>query len=85
MYSRTQQDILQAMGFVLYVPLPKTAGATAPGDAGIWETALGRNIRRHLHGVGVESLPLTALPADADSRRRLWRQIRHLRRLHERQ
>ncbi len=85
MFSRNQQDILQAMGFMLYVPLPQAAAPPAQNAAGLWETPLGRNIRRHLQGVSVERLSLTALPADAESRRRLWRQIRKLRRAHERQ
>lgn len=85
MFSRNQQDILQAMGFVLYEPLPQATDSPGVNNAGLWETVLGRNIRRHLQGVGVESLSLTALPADAESRRRLWRQIRNLRRTHERQ
>ena len=85
MFSQNQQDILQAMGFTLYVPLPQAATPPVVNAVGLWETALGLNIRRHLQGVGVECLPLAALPADAESRRRLWRPIRNLRRAHERQ
>jgi hypothetical protein len=80
MFSRNQQDILQAMGFVLYVPLPQTADTSPMDDAGIWEAALGMNIRRHLNGIGTEKLTLPSNLSSAESKRRLWRQIRNLRR-----
>jgi len=80
MLSRNQQDILQAMGFVLYVPLPQTADTPSMNDLGIWDTTLGRNIRRHLNGVGIEKLTLSSPSVSAESKRQLWRQIRNLRR-----
>lgn len=78
MFSKDQQDILQAMGFVLYVPLPRTADTPAANDAGIWETALGRNIRRHLGGITPEKLTMPSQPCNAAAKRGLWRQIRVL-------
>lgn len=80
MFSRNQQDILQAMGFVLYEPLPQTVDTSLMDDAGLWETALGRNIRRHLNGNGIEKLTLPTDISSAESKRQLWRQIRNLRR-----
>ena len=73
------------MGFTLYVPLPQAAAPPAENESSFWQSPLGRNISRHLQDVGVERLSLTALPADAESRRLLWRQIRSLRYAHERQ
>ena len=80
MYSRNQNDILQAMGFTLYVPLPQTADKLAVKDLGIWETALGINIRHHLSTIGTEKLTLPSNLSSAESKRKLWRQIRKLRR-----
>jgi hypothetical protein len=80
MFSRNQQDILQAMGFVLYLPLPQTVDTSPLNDAGIWEAALGINIRRHLNGIGTEKLTLPNDISSAESKRQLWRQIRNLRR-----
>lgn len=80
MFSRNQQDILQAMGFVLYEPLPQTVDTSLMDNADIWETALGRNIRRHLNGNGIEKLILPSKLSSAESKRQLWRQIRNLRR-----
>lgn len=80
MYSRNQKDILQAMGFTLYEPLPQTADTSPMDDDGIWETALGRNIRRHLGTIGTEKLTPPSNLSSAESKRQLWRQIRNLRR-----
>lgn len=80
MFSRNRQDILQAMGFVLYEPLPQTADTSPMDDAGLWETALGRNIRRHISAIGTEKLTLPSNLSSAESKRQLWRQIRNLRR-----
>ena len=80
MFSRIQQDILQTMGFVLYVPLPKLVDTLPINNEGIWVAALGRNIRRHLNGVGIEKLTLPSNLSSAESKRSLWRQIRNLRR-----
>ena len=68
-------------------PAPVAAAATAAADAPVaataplspfWDSALGRNIRRHAAGVDLAAIALPSDPARA--KKSLWRAIRAQRR-----
>ena len=78
MFSRSQLDILQSMDLVVYLPYHTTEASKACVSDDFWDSALGRNIRRHLNGIAPERLALLSTPGNAESKRGLWRQIRAL-------
>lgn len=91
MFDAAARQRLQAMGFTLYMPAhapvaavppaaatPSAAVAAAAPLSPFWDSALGRNIRRHAAGVDLAAIPLPAEPVRA--KKSLWRAIRAQRR-----
>lgn len=71
MFDAAARQRLQAMGFILYVP-------TEPFALGMplhpfWDSALGRNIRRHAGAVDLAAIVLPPDPVRA--KKSLWRAI----------
>lgn len=91
MFDAAARQRLQAMGFTLYVPAHAPAAAVPPAAATpspavasatplnpFWDSALGRNIRRHAADIDLAAINLPAEPARA--KKSLWRAIRAQRR-----
>ncbi len=92
MFDAAARQRLQAMGFTLYVPAHAPVAAVLPPAAAtpaatlavetplspFWDSALGRNIRRHAAGVDLAAIALPAEPARA--KKTLWRAIQAQRR-----
>jgi hypothetical protein len=92
MFDVIARQRLQAMGFTLYVPAVAQATAVPPPVAAapvtpsavvappnpFWDSALGRNIRRHAAGVDLAAIVLPSDPVRA--KRSLWRAIQAQRR-----
>lgn len=92
MFDAVARQRLQAMGFTLYVPAVAQAAAVPPPVAAtpitppavvappnpFWDSALGRNIRRHAAGVDLAAIVLPSDPVRA--KRSLWRAIQAQRR-----
>ena len=91
MFDAVARQRLQAMGFTLYVPAHAPAAAVPPAAATpspavaaatplnpFWDSALGRNIRRHAAGVDLAAIVLPADPVRA--KKSLWRAIQAHRR-----
>ena len=92
MFDAAARQRLQAMGFILYVPATGTSAETLPAAIKpaesfalgmplhpFWDSALGRNIRRH---AGAVDLAAIALPPDpVRAKKSLWCAILAQRRL----
>lgn len=92
LFDLAARQRLQAMGFTLYVPArapvaavspPATIAPAAPVAAAaplspFWDSALGRNIRRHAAGIDLAAIALPSDPARA--KKSLWRAIQAQRR-----
>ena len=83
MYATYQQEILQAMGFVLYQTVPVTAvcQAVAATDNSFWQSAFGRNVAYCSDGVNPHSLNLAVDARTREAKKDLWRQLKALRKL----
>ena len=92
MFDAPARQRLQAMGFTLYVPAAAPAAAVPPSAAvaraapvdiaapldPFWDSALGRNIRRHAGNVDLAAIALPSDPVRA--KKSLWRAIQAQRR-----
>lgn len=83
MFSPEQHAQLEAMGFVLYRPYAETP-APAPAAkqkpaSDFWQSALGLNVAKWALGIDTGSLVIEPDVRSWEAKKRLWHQLRALR------
>lgn len=81
-YSQEQHSHLQALGYVLYQPITKTAISsesthTTPAD--FWQTALGQKIAGYANNADISQLQVSGSTRTAAFKRAVWLQLKALR------
>lgn len=84
-WSHEQQRLLQAMGYVLYVPAPAALPAPSSGDRSAPMPEAGRLLRALQHAANGREISgliadLAVLRGNAAGKRALWPKLRALRR-----
>ncbi len=81
LYSSEQKQLLEAMGFTLYAPIPsiniEPLEHTKKHDA-FWQTRLGKNIQQFAQGCDLSALPIASPEQSKLAKRIVWQQIRAL-------